>query len=196
MKRAGGILVFRICLLFSDIIEISRKDAVISWRSRMRVRKENGFIYSAWRICTGYMALRIAVIIGEGEQRQSGITLIVFYKSLSFRPLVNLAWSADCYGISIADCVNYKCNRIPFGVKLEQPGGETMSATLEAERIVHDPSVKHNSDVEEALKKLKRWDVPVLALSRMDPTVICLANNIYWRSNSFGNKVIWILLVL
>jgi DNA-damage-inducible protein J len=41
-------------------------------------------------------------------------------------------------------------------VKLEQPRGETMSATLEAERIVHDPSVKHNSDVEEALKKLKR----------------------------------------
>ena len=44
----------------------------------------------------------------------------------------------------------------PFDVKLEQPNRETIAAMREAERIVHDPDVKHNSDVEEALRELKR----------------------------------------
>ena len=44
----------------------------------------------------------------------------------------------------------------PFEVKLEQPNKETIAALLEAERIVCDPSVKRYSDVEEALRELKR----------------------------------------
>ena len=44
----------------------------------------------------------------------------------------------------------------PFDVKLEQPNRETIAAMLEAERIAHDPDVKHYSDVEEALRELKR----------------------------------------
>lgn len=44
----------------------------------------------------------------------------------------------------------------PFDVKLEQPNWETVAAMLEAERIAHDPNVKHYSDVEEALRELKR----------------------------------------
>ena len=44
----------------------------------------------------------------------------------------------------------------PFGVRLAQPSKETIAAMLEAERIAHDPSVKHYSDVEEALRELKR----------------------------------------
>ncbi len=44
----------------------------------------------------------------------------------------------------------------PFDVKLEQPNRETITAMLEAERIAHDPNVKHYSDVEEALRELKR----------------------------------------
>ena len=44
----------------------------------------------------------------------------------------------------------------PFEVRLDQPNKETMSAMLEAERIAHDPDVKHYSDVEEALRELKR----------------------------------------
>ena len=44
----------------------------------------------------------------------------------------------------------------PFDVKLEQPNMETVAAMLEAERIAHDPNVKHYSDVEEALQELKR----------------------------------------
>ena len=46
--------------------------------------------------------------------------------------------------------------RIPFDISLNQPNKETMAAMLEAERIAHDPSVKHYSDVEEALQELKR----------------------------------------
>ena len=46
--------------------------------------------------------------------------------------------------------------RIPFDISLNQPNKETMAAMLEAERIAHDPSVKHCSDVEEALQELKR----------------------------------------
>lgn len=44
----------------------------------------------------------------------------------------------------------------PFEVRLEQPNKETIAAMLEAERIACDPSVKHYSDVEEALRELKR----------------------------------------
>lgn len=45
---------------------------------------------------------------------------------------------------------------IPFEIKMDQPNKETMAAMLEAERIAKDPSVKHYSDVEEALRELKR----------------------------------------
>ena len=44
----------------------------------------------------------------------------------------------------------------PFEVRLEQPNTETIAAMLEAERIAKDPSIKHYSDVEEALRELKR----------------------------------------
>ena len=44
----------------------------------------------------------------------------------------------------------------PFDVRLEQPNRETVAAMLEAERIAHDPNVKRYSDVEEALRDLKR----------------------------------------
>ena len=44
----------------------------------------------------------------------------------------------------------------PFEVRLEQPNKETIAAMLKAERIAHDPNVKHYSDVEEALRELKK----------------------------------------
>ena len=44
----------------------------------------------------------------------------------------------------------------PFEVRLYQPNKETIAAMLEAERIAKDPSIKHYSDVEEALRELKR----------------------------------------
>jgi len=45
---------------------------------------------------------------------------------------------------------------IPFEIKMDQPNKETMAAMLEAKRIAKDPNVKHYSDVEEALRELKR----------------------------------------
>lgn len=45
---------------------------------------------------------------------------------------------------------------IPFEIKMDQPNKETMAAMLEAERIAKDPNVKRYSDVEEALRELKR----------------------------------------
>jgi DNA-damage-inducible protein J len=44
---------------------------------------------------------------------------------------------------------------IPFNVTVNTPNAKTVSAMLEAERIVSDPSVKRYSDVEEALRELK-----------------------------------------
>ena len=44
----------------------------------------------------------------------------------------------------------------PFEVRLDRPNKETIAAMLEAERIAKDPSIKHYSDVEEALRELKR----------------------------------------
>lgn len=44
----------------------------------------------------------------------------------------------------------------PFEVRLEQPNKETVAAMLEAERIAHDTNMKQYSDVEEALRELKK----------------------------------------
>ena len=44
----------------------------------------------------------------------------------------------------------------PFEVRLDQPNKETIAAMLEAERIAKDPSIKRYSDVEEALRELKK----------------------------------------
>lgn len=44
----------------------------------------------------------------------------------------------------------------PFEVRLDHPNRETISAMHEAEQLIHDPSVKRYSDVEEALRELKR----------------------------------------
>lgn len=50
-----------------------------------------------------------------------------------------------------------RCGGLPFEVKLHnQPNKETIAAMLEAERIANDPNVKGYSDVEEALRELKR----------------------------------------
>ena len=44
----------------------------------------------------------------------------------------------------------------PFEVRLEQPNREIIAAMLEAKQIAQNPDVKHYSDVEEALRELKR----------------------------------------
>ena len=43
---------------------------------------------------------------------------------------------------------------IPFDVKLERPNEETIAAMLEAERIAHDPTVKHYTDLDELFRDL------------------------------------------
>ena len=65
-------------------------------------------------------------------------------------------------GINLTTAINVflrqslRVGGFPFVVRLEQPNKETIAAMLEAERIARDPSVKHYSDVEEALRELKR----------------------------------------
>ena len=44
----------------------------------------------------------------------------------------------------------------PFEVRLEQPSAETIAAMQEAERIARDPETERYTDVEEALRALKR----------------------------------------
>ncbi len=65
-------------------------------------------------------------------------------------------------GINLTTAINVflrqslRAGGFPFEVRLEQPNKETIAAMLEAERIARDPSVKHYSDVEEALRELKK----------------------------------------
>lgn len=65
-------------------------------------------------------------------------------------------------GMSLTTAINVflrqslRVGGFPFEVKLDQPNKETMAAMLEAERIAKDPSVKHYTDVEDALRELKR----------------------------------------
>ena len=44
----------------------------------------------------------------------------------------------------------------PFDVTLNKPNAVTLAAMQEAERLAKDPNAKHYSDVEEALRELKR----------------------------------------
>ncbi|MCD8078193.1 MAG: type II toxin-antitoxin system RelB/DinJ family antitoxin [Lachnospiraceae bacterium] len=65
-------------------------------------------------------------------------------------------------GINLTTAINVflrqslRVGGFPFDVRIDRPNKETVAAMLEAERIAHDPSVKHYSDVEEALQELKR----------------------------------------
>lgn len=65
-------------------------------------------------------------------------------------------------GMSLTTAINVflrqslRVGGFPFEVKLDQPNKETMAAMLEAERIAKDPNVKHYTDVEDALRELKR----------------------------------------
>ena len=65
-------------------------------------------------------------------------------------------------GINLTTAINVflrqslRVGGFPFEVRLDRPNKETIDAMVEAERIAHDPSVKHYSDVEEALRELKR----------------------------------------
>ena len=45
---------------------------------------------------------------------------------------------------------------IPFEIRTEKPNKETVAAMLEAERIAKDPNVKKYSDLEDALREVKR----------------------------------------
>lgn len=64
-------------------------------------------------------------------------------------------------GINLTTAINVflrqslRVGGFPFDVRLDQPNKETLSAMMEAERIINDPSVKRYSDVEEALRALK-----------------------------------------
>lgn len=64
-------------------------------------------------------------------------------------------------GINLTTAINVflrqslRTGGFPFDVRLNNPNKETIAAMLEAERIIHDPSVKRYSDVEEALRALK-----------------------------------------
>ncbi|MCD8230363.1 MAG: type II toxin-antitoxin system RelB/DinJ family antitoxin [Clostridiales bacterium] len=65
-------------------------------------------------------------------------------------------------GVNLTTAINVflrqslRVGGFPFEVKLDKPNRETVAAMLEAERIAHDYSIKHYSDVEEALLELKK----------------------------------------
>lgn len=65
-------------------------------------------------------------------------------------------------GINLTTAINVflrqsiRAGVFPFDIRMEQPNKETVLAMLEAESIARDSSVKRYSDVEEALKELKK----------------------------------------
>lgn len=65
-------------------------------------------------------------------------------------------------GINLTTAINVflrqslRVGGFPFDVRLEQPNKETILAMLESEKIANDPNIKRYSDVEEALKELKK----------------------------------------
>ena len=65
-------------------------------------------------------------------------------------------------GVNLTTAINIflrqsiRAGGFPCEVRLDRPNKETAAAMLEAEQIAHDPDVKRYSDVEEALRELKR----------------------------------------
>ena len=65
-------------------------------------------------------------------------------------------------GLTLSSAINVflrqslRVGGFPFDVKLRQPNEETVAAMLEAKRIAYDPAVQRYTDVEEALRELKR----------------------------------------
>lgn len=86
--------------------------------------------------------------------------------NLSIRVDKNVKTQAEAVlnelGINITSAINIflrqviRERQIPFMISLNKPNQETISAMIEAMKIAKDPSVKHYSDVEDALKELKR----------------------------------------
>lgn len=86
--------------------------------------------------------------------------------NISIRMDAGLKAQADAlfseFGMSLSTAFNIfvrqslRDGKIPFEISLSKPNKETIAAMLEGERIAHDPNVKHYSDVEEALRELKR----------------------------------------
>ena len=86
--------------------------------------------------------------------------------NISIRMDAELKAAADALfdelGLSLSAAFNIfvrQCIReggIPFKITKGKPKATTIAAMLEAERIAKDPNVKKYSDVEEALRELKR----------------------------------------
>ena len=66
---------------------------------------------------------------------------------------IGLSLSA-AFNIFVRQCI--RAGGIPFKITKGKPNAKTIAAMLEAERIARDPNVKHYTDVEEALRELKR----------------------------------------
>ena len=82
--------------------------------------------------------------------------------NISIRMDEKLKEQADLFfnelGMNITICVlqALREGRIPFDITINQPKAETIAALLEAEAIARDPKIKRYSDVEEALRELKK----------------------------------------
>lgn len=65
-------------------------------------------------------------------------------------------------GINLTTAINVflrqslRAGGFPFDVRLEQPNKETLLAMLESEQLLNDNNIKRYSDVEEALRELKK----------------------------------------
>lgn len=65
-------------------------------------------------------------------------------------------------GINLTTAINVFLRKslsvggFPFDVRLEEPNKETLLALLEAEKISKDPNVKGCSNVDDALRELKK----------------------------------------
>ena len=65
-------------------------------------------------------------------------------------------------GINLTTAINVflrksiKAGGFPFDVRLDTPNAETIAAMEETERLLHDPDTVFFTDVEEALRELKK----------------------------------------
>lgn len=65
-------------------------------------------------------------------------------------------------GLNLTTAINIflrkslRAGGFPFDVRIERPNAETIAAMAETEQLLHDTDSKRYSDVEEALRELKR----------------------------------------
>lgn len=107
-----------------------------------------------------YNAYNISTIARKGVTNRAITTNFIVHMDSDIKKAMEALLGE--LGINLTTAINVflrqslRVGVFPFDIRMEQPNKKTIAAMIEAERIASDPSIKRYSDVEEALRALKK----------------------------------------